>query len=139
MTVTADPARAERDDSDPDDHGPTDFEPIGVTPRYPPPRAGVDPDPDKGWIRRLLPIVLAYKRLLTLSLLTAAVALIAQISVPLVVRGAIDTAIIDQTAALEPYIVALVITRAECAPAGNPESRMIGSFSQVPPRLSAKH
>jgi ATP-binding cassette subfamily B protein len=109
MTVTADPARAERDDSDPDDHGPTDFEPIGVTPRYPPPRAGVDPDPDKGWIRRLLPIVLAYKRLLTLSLLTAAVALIAQISVPLVVRGAIDTAIIDQTAALEPYIVALVI------------------------------
>lgn len=110
MTLTAPaPPTPGHDASYPEGLAPSAFEPIGVTPRYPPPRAEVDPDPDKGWIRRLMPIVLAYKGLLTISLLTAAVALVAQVAVPLVVRGAIDTAIIDRTRALEPYIVALIV------------------------------
>jgi ATP-binding cassette subfamily B protein len=84
-------------------------EPVGVTPRYPPPRANVDPDASLGWIRRVLPIVLAYKGLLIVSLIAAAIALGTQVTVPLVVRSAIDDALIDKSTALEPYIVILLV------------------------------
>ncbi len=84
------------------------YEPIGVVPRYPAPRRSVDPDPDKGWIRRILPVVLAHRLLLWGSLAAAFVAMAAQVAVPAVTRNAIDDAVIDQTAGLASYVWMLV-------------------------------
>ena len=50
-------------------------EPVTVEARYAPPRAGIDPDRSKGWMRRVLPVVLAHRTLLTTSLLMALVAM----------------------------------------------------------------
>ena len=45
---------------DPPPVGPADPGPsIGVTRDYPRARAGIDPDPTKGWLRRVAPIVLS--------------------------------------------------------------------------------
>jgi ATP-binding cassette, subfamily B, bacterial len=84
------------------------YEPIGVVPRYPPPQRGVDPDADKGWIRRILPVVLAHRLLLWGSLAAAFVAMGAQVAVPAVTRNAIDEAIVDRTSALAPFVWVLV-------------------------------
>jgi ATP-binding cassette subfamily B protein len=108
VTLTA-PARSVPDPTPGDGPDAGRFEPVGVTPRYPPPRAEIDPDTGKGWIRRVLPVVLAYKGLVAVSLLAASIALVAQVAVPLVVRGAIDDAIVDRSRALEPFVVALVV------------------------------
>ena len=37
------------------------FEPLAVEDRYPPPAARPDPDRDKGWFRRLLPLLTAHR------------------------------------------------------------------------------
>jgi len=90
------------------------FEPIGVSPRYPPPRATIDPDRSLGWIRRVWPVVRAHGWLLSWSLAAAMVALPANVAVPAVVRSAIDDALVQRTGELEPYIAvlaALALTR----------------------------
>jgi len=96
------------DETDPDPPGATRFEPVGVEPRYPPPSAEVDPDQTKGWLRRISPLVLAHRRLLTGSMIAALFALLAQIAVPAVTSMAIDKALIDRTQPLERYVVILV-------------------------------
>jgi ATP-binding cassette subfamily B protein len=93
--------------ADPETAGPSPYEPLAVERRYPPPRATVDPDPDKGWIRRLLPLVTAHRALLVVSALAALVALLAQVAVPAVVRGAIDHALVTREDTLTPYVIAL--------------------------------
>jgi ATP-binding cassette, subfamily B, bacterial len=84
------------------------FEPVGVVARYPAPRATIDPDTHKGWIRRVLPLVTAHRWLLIGSLSAALVALVANVAVPAVVRVAIDSALVDQTSDLEPFVMVLV-------------------------------
>ena len=83
-----------------DDHaaaGDSPFEPVAVPSRYEPPRASIDPDQTKGWIRRVLPVVMAHRRLLVGSLAAALIALLVSVAVPAVTRAAIDGAIIDGT------------------------------------------
>ena len=84
------------------------YEPIGVVDRYPAPKHSIDPDAEKGWIRRLLPVVTAHRGLLWTSVFAALVAMGAQVAVPAVTRNAIDDAIIDRTDALAPYVWTLV-------------------------------
>ena len=86
---------------------PSPYEPLAVERRYPRPRARVDPDTDKGWIARLLPLVTAHRRLLTGSAVAALVAMLAQVAVPAVVRAAIDQGLVSQDEALAPFVVAL--------------------------------
>ncbi len=83
-------------------------EPIGVVARYPAPRTGIDPDRSKGWIRRVLPVVLAHRLVLSVSLVMALVALLVQIAAPAVTAEAIDKALIDQTEPLGRYVVILI-------------------------------
>ncbi len=89
----------------PDEHP---YEPVGVVPRYPAPRRTIDPDPAKGWIRRMRPVVMAHGLLLWTSVLAALVAMVAQVAVPAVISLAIDKAIIDDERPLAPYVWALV-------------------------------
>ncbi|HEY5699322.1 MAG TPA: ABC transporter ATP-binding protein [Acidimicrobiales bacterium] len=96
---------AEEPAAGPDEHP---YEPVGVVPRYPAPRRTIDPDPTKGWIRRLRPVVMAHGGLLWTSVLAALVAMVAQVAVPAVISLAIDKAIIDDERPLAPYVWALV-------------------------------
>ncbi len=84
------------------------YEPVGVVPRYPAPRRTIDPDPTKGWIRRMRPVVTAHGVLLWTSVLAALVAMLVQVAVPAVISLAIDKAIIDDERPLAPYVWALV-------------------------------
>ena len=96
---------AEEPAAGPDEHP---YEPLSVVPRYPAPRRTIDPDPTKGWIRRLRPVVMAHGGLLWTSVLAALVAMVAQVAVPAVISLAIDKAIIDDERPLAPYVWALV-------------------------------
>jgi ATP-binding cassette subfamily B protein len=86
----------------------TPFEPVGVVPRYGPPRATVDPDTTKSWVRRMLPVALAHRRLLVTSLSMAVVAVVVQVAIPGVTRAAIDHALVAQDRPLTPYVWTLV-------------------------------
>ena len=96
---------AEEPAAGPDEHP---YEPVGVVPRYPAPRRTIDPDPTKGWIRRMRPVVMAHGVLLWTSVLAALVAMLVQVAVPAVISLAIDKAIIDEERPLAPYVWVLV-------------------------------
>jgi len=84
------------------------WEPIGVEARYPAPRRSVDPDREKGWIRRLLPVLTAHRVLLWTSVAAAVVGMATQVAVPAVTKQAIDAAVIGRDDALAPYVWLLV-------------------------------
>jgi ATP-binding cassette subfamily B protein len=93
----------------------TPFEPVAVERRYPPPRARIHPDPSLGWLRRVVPIVMAHRVLFFGSLALALVSMLAQVAIPAVIRAAIDQALTRQSAALSGFVIALValgLTRA---------------------------
>ena len=73
-----------------------------------PPSAAIDPDPSKGWFRRVLPIVRARRLRFGGALACAFVAMVAQVATPRVVMAAIDTALTARTSGLAPYVAALV-------------------------------
>ena len=83
------------------------FEPCTVEPRYPPPLAKIDADSDKGWIRRMMPVLLARRRIFLTAMALSALAMVAQVSVPRVVMAGIDSALEAQTSPLMPFVWAL--------------------------------
>ena len=84
-------------DFEPDDAGARasapDFEPVAVAAHYDPPPAGIDPDKTKGWMKRLWPLVRAYRRTMLIGVVTGVVALAIQAAVPALGRSAVDAAI----------------------------------------------
>src|SRR5205823_12325255 len=92
---------------DPD--GPwSSYEPVGVVPTAGAPRAQIDPDPTRGWYRRVWPLLGARRWAFGLSLVAALVAMVAGVVVPLVTMQAIDDALVARTHPLAPYLAALV-------------------------------
>lgn len=67
--------------------------PLGVERRYERARATIDPDPTKGWLRRIAPVVLSHRLLFFGSMALALVAMLLQVAIPAVVRATIDTAL----------------------------------------------
>ena len=95
--------------------GSAPFEPVAVERRHPPPKARIDPDQSKGWLRRVLPIVLAHRFLFFGSVILALVSMLAQVAIPAVIRAAIDQALTERSASLTGFVVVLValgLTRA---------------------------
>ena len=80
--------------------GTPEFEPVAVTAHYNPPPAGIDPDRTKGWIKRLWPMVRAYRRIMLIGVVTGVVALAIQAAVPALGRSAVDAAIEGNSGAL---------------------------------------
>ncbi|MGH2862019.1 MAG: ABC transporter transmembrane domain-containing protein, partial [Solirubrobacteraceae bacterium] len=76
MSAVAEPAPGER------------LVPSGNRSRYNPPRAWIDPDHDKSWLRRALPIVLARKRTLFSALGLSFVSLMLQVQIPNLLNSA---------------------------------------------------
>ena len=66
------------------------FVPVGVTPRYPPPRSNIKPDSGGSWLKRVLPVALAHKKIFILSLVASFVGLAVQVLIPDQLRQAID-------------------------------------------------
>ena len=66
--------------------------PVGVTPRYPPPRAHIKPDRGGSWLKRMMPIVLAHKGMFAFSLIASFLGLVVQVQIPNEVGQAIDRA-----------------------------------------------
>ena len=73
------------------------------------PQATVDPDPTKGWFRRLLPVIRAHRAAFGIVLATGLTGLAVQVSVPMVLRQAIDIAVHERTGHLETYVILLVV------------------------------
>ncbi len=94
---------------EPSTNGAHSFIPTPPPPTYTPPDVWVDPDPSKGWIRRLLPVLKPHRKVLIGMFLASIVLLGVQLSIPQVVRGATDNALLAQNSSLTPYVVALVL------------------------------
>jgi ATP-binding cassette subfamily B protein len=84
------------------------FEPVAEVPRCAPPKAWIDLDQSKGWVRRMLPVVLSHRVLLFGGIATSFVGMLVQVAIPAVTRSAIDDALVAKTAALGPYIAMLL-------------------------------
>ena len=90
---------------DPD--GPwSSFEPLGVAdgPDAPPPRAVIDPNTDRGWLRRMWPLVAARRIRFFGALLAALVAMVAGVLIPRITMDAIDQGLRDRSRALEDFV-----------------------------------
>jgi len=68
------------------------------------PRAAIDPDQRKSWLRRALPLVNAHRVLLITSLVLSFAGLIVQVQIPNLLRIGIDRAIVERTASLPVYV-----------------------------------
>lgn len=71
---------------------------------YPEPKARIDPDVSKPWLRRALPVVLAHKWVLLTSLALSLAGLLVQVQIPNLVRIGIDDALVARTASLTKYV-----------------------------------
>jgi ATP-binding cassette subfamily B protein len=68
------------------------------------PKASIDPDVRKTWLRRALPIVKAHRTLLISSLTLSFLGLIIQVQIPNLVRIGIDKAVVDPVDPLARYV-----------------------------------
>ena len=72
------------------------------------PKASIDPDAGKTWLRRALPLVKAHRGLLITSLALSFLGLIVQVQIPNLVRIGIDKAVVDRAAPLSTYVYWIV-------------------------------
>ena len=68
------------------------------------PRATVDPDTEKTWLRRALPLVRAHRTLLLTSLTLSFIGLVVQVQIPNLLRIGIDRAVVARAAPLSTYV-----------------------------------
>jgi ATP-binding cassette, subfamily B, bacterial len=68
------------------------------------PKASIDPDVRKSWLRRALPLIKAHRGLLITSLTLSFIGLIAQVQIPNLVRIGIDRAVTAHAEPLAKYI-----------------------------------
>ena len=72
--------------------------------RYRPPRAAIDPDTSKTWLRRALPVLSAHRGIFITSLVLSFVGLILQVQVPNLLNRAIDNSVQRHTVPLHHYV-----------------------------------
>ena len=88
--------------------GPTEpdspFIPMAETARNEAPRATVDPDRTKTWLRRALPVMRAHQGIFITSLVLSFVGLVLQVQIPNLLNKAIDNSIQAHTVPLSHYV-----------------------------------
>jgi ATP-binding cassette, subfamily B, bacterial len=94
--------RTVRPGGDPAD--PSSFVPVAIESRYEAPRAGVDPDQSKSWLRRAMPIVAAHKGIFITSLALSFLGLVLQVQIPRLLADAITNSIQRHTVPLGSYV-----------------------------------
>jgi ATP-binding cassette subfamily B protein len=80
------------------------FTPVGITSRYRPPRASIDPDKSLPWLRRARPVVLAHKWTLLTALSLSFVGLVLQVQIPLLLNDAVTNSLQHHTVPLSHYV-----------------------------------
>ncbi|MFT5222288.1 MAG: ATP-binding cassette subfamily B protein, partial [Glaciecola sp.] len=78
------------------------------------PANSIDPDPARGWFRRILPLLRNHPRVVSLSLIGLALDNLGVYGLPLVVRSAMDDALVGRTRPLMPFLwlmLAIVLMR----------------------------
>ncbi|MBO0713971.1 MAG: ABC transporter ATP-binding protein, partial [Acidimicrobiales bacterium] len=80
------------------------FVPFTVQSRYAPPKANVDPDTNKTWLRRTLPIVKAHRGTLFIALSLSFVGLLLQVQIPNLLNKAVTNSIQLHTVPLSYYV-----------------------------------
>jgi ATP-binding cassette subfamily B protein len=80
------------------------FSPLGVDSRYKAPRATIDPDSSKSWLRRAMPIMKAHKGIFGTSLVLAFVGNILLVVIPLLLGDALTNSIVKHTVPLDHYV-----------------------------------
>lgn len=101
MTPAPDPAAAGTVD-----HA-QEWEPVAARTDHPEPPADVAADPGLSWLRRLAPLLRPYRGVVAAALLSAVVAMAAQVALPFIVMLTVDRALEAQTAPLTPFVVLL--------------------------------
>jgi len=82
----------------------TPFVPVAVTPRYKGPKASIDPDRSKSWLRRVLPIMKAHRAMFSAALGFSFVGLVLQVQIPNLLNKAIDNSIVAHRVPLHTYV-----------------------------------
>jgi len=80
------------------------FVPVAVTALYEAPKASVDPDRSKSWLRRVLPIMKAHRWMISAALGFSFVGLILQVQIPNLLNKAIDNSIVSHRVPLHFYV-----------------------------------
>jgi ATP-binding cassette subfamily B protein len=85
------------------------YVPMGAMSRYSPPKAAIDPDRSKTWIKRAAPIVWAHKVQFISAMSFSFLGLIIQVWIPKILQEAITNALILHTASLHTYVWLIAI------------------------------
>jgi ATP-binding cassette subfamily B protein len=80
------------------------YVPMGITSNYKAPKATVDPDSSKSWLRRAYPIVASHKGAFLTSLILSFVGLVLQVQIPDLLNHAIDNSLVRHTVPLHFYV-----------------------------------
>jgi ATP-binding cassette, subfamily B, bacterial len=78
--------------------------PSGNASYYPAPRATIDPDTSKSWLRRALPVVLTRRRLLATTLTLSFVSLFIQVQIPSLLNDAVSNSLQHHVTPLGHYV-----------------------------------
>jgi ATP-binding cassette, subfamily B, bacterial len=86
------------------------YVPMGVTSNYKAPKATVDPDSSKSWIKRAYPIVASHKRHFLIALILSFVGLVLQLVIPQLLSDAINNSLgVHRTVPLHFYVYWTVV------------------------------
>jgi ATP-binding cassette subfamily B protein len=80
------------------------YVPMGITSNYKRPKATVDPDSSKTWLRRAFPIVAAHKKSFFTAIILSFVGLVLQVQIPDLLNNAIDNSLVRHTVPLHFYV-----------------------------------
>ncbi len=80
------------------------FVPVAVTSRYRPPKATIDPDRSKSWLKRALPIMKAHRGTFITALVLSFVGLVLQVLIPDLLTKAITNSLQHRTVPLHFYV-----------------------------------
>ncbi|HVA44269.1 MAG TPA: ABC transporter ATP-binding protein [Acidimicrobiales bacterium] len=93
--------------------------PMAVEARYAPPRATIDPDTSKTWLRRAMPIVKAHKATFITAMVMSAFGLVLQVQIPqLLGQDALTNSIILHKVPIEHYVIIVAILAGVAGVAG---------------------
>ena len=82
---------------------------MGATSRYTKPKATIDPDRTKSWIKRATPIVMAHKLEWFSALIFSFLGLIIQVWIPKILQEGITNALINKTQPLHNYVELIAV------------------------------
>jgi ATP-binding cassette, subfamily B, bacterial len=85
------------------------YVPMGVASRYAKPKATIDPDRSKKWVRRAWPIVMAHKKQWFAALIFSFAGLMIQVWIPLLLQNGITAAIAHNTSALRSHVIFIAV------------------------------